>query len=141
MSYQIPRQLLGGLSVDKASQMGMPNNGASYLHSRGDAHKVTGRMGCVCCRVNPAEHAHHEPQKGMGGHKTLKLHGKTLRPSLHALCHRCHEAVHRGEIGIRWEWDSQEDMRRWWEGDMFAEGIAPGDVRLYDCGRWAYESR
>lgn len=145
MSWAPSASLLRGLTVEQASCLGMPHNGAYYTGS-GDAHRIVDGMHCVRCRVNPATNAHHEPQKGMGGHRSLVLHGKLLRPSLHALCGSgnasgCHGLRHQGKIGIRWVWDSDDYMRAWWEGEFFADGFEPHDPRLYDYGRWDYEPR
>lgn len=146
MTYHIPKELLCGLNSDDASCLGMPHMGARYLHELGDAHRLEEGMNCVCCRVNPATNAHHEPAKGMGGGKAIMLHNKLLRPSLHALCGfgnagGCHGLRHSGDLKIRWVWDSQADKRAWWEGELFRIGIEPHDPILFDLGGWEYESR
>lgn len=145
MTYKIPREILRGLTVDEASCLGMPHQGAFYLHSSGDAHKIIDDMHCVNCRFQMATNAHHEPIKGMGGRKVITLHGMLLRPSLHALCGfgnngGCHGLRHSGELKIRWVWNDDESKRAWWEGELFQLDIEPHDSRLFDYGRWEYES-
>lgn len=146
MTYTIPREYLNGLNVDDASCLGMPHQGAYYLNDTGDAHKIEDGMHCVHCRIEMATNAHHEPAKGMGGGKAITLHGKLLRPSLHALCGfgnngGCHGLRHSGDLKIRWVWDSESNKRAWWEGELFAIGVEPHDPVLFDFGRWEYESR
>lgn len=144
MTWHIPSELLCGLNSDQASCLGMPHQGAEYLNGTGDAHRLIDGIHCVSCRVNPASNAHHEPIKGMGGRKTLMLHGKLLRPSLHALCGMgnasgCHGMRHAGKLTILWVWNDDESKRAWWEGELFREGYEPHDPRLYDLGRWEHE--
>lgn len=140
MSYNIPRHLLGGLSVKAASSMGMPHQGAYYLNETGDAHQVEKGIHCIRCRVNPATNAHHEPPKGLGGQKVLILHGQLLRPALHALCGSgttgCHEQRHAHKFEIVWEWEKDIYKQAWWEGEFFREGLKPHSPDLYDFGEW-----
>lgn len=142
MSYEIPREYLRGLSSGQASCFGMPHMGADYRNATGDAHKLESGLHCVRCRLNPAEQAHHEPPKGMGGAKrTFTLHGYQMRPALLALCAECHHERHQMMYTIRWKWFEPDYERMWWEGELFAEGYVPHDPRLYDLGEWEFEPR
>lgn len=136
MSYTPDRKLLGGMSYESASCMGMPHLGCRYTSNLRDTYELLPEALCHSCG-RPATNCHHQPHKGVGGKRTLNFHGRLLRPALIALCGSgttgCHGLHHKGALPIRWVWNSEELERQWWEGELVYKS---NDPELYRFGRW-----
>lgn len=131
----------GVWSIDKARMFGLPCVGAEYTSETGDHYRMLSGARCAVCGCM-AQHVHHEPNKGMGGHATLTLGGRVLRPTLFALCERCHNLRHFGSgenrLLIEWEWTLPVGMEQAWvDGYFFRElEFEPHDMRLYHYGKY-----
>lgn len=141
---------LDGLSRQRAELFGKPHLGAHYegrvdyslKHpTRRKQHHVDDGAGCPFCGGGPATDAHHMAQKGMGGGSVvfnLSTEWGTfvLLSPLFALCRNHHEWFHRGLLEVRWEWDTEDAERRWWNGQLLSHGYAPHDPKLFGLGRY-----
>lgn len=138
MSYTPPRELLRGLSYDKASLLGMPQVNARYT---GNTTKSYERMDGSLCPIcgRPTTNVHHAPSRAI----TQTRHGFLLRPALIALCGSgttgCHGRFHAGDLTLSWVWDRDEFAEKWWTGELFAQGIKPHANELYLLGGWLLE--
>ena len=66
-----------------------------------------------------------------------------MRTALFALCGSgttgCHDGFHGGAwLRARWEWDTDEAAREWWDGGLAAE-VGPHSPELFRYGRWVIE--
>lgn len=133
----VPRELLQSYPYDVAKCFGMPNFGAEYVGSQG-RYRRTGEYCAVCGRQ--ATNCHHVVRRG----RTFRLRRAdgmvvALRSPLMLLCGSgvtgCHGKAHSGDLRIEWVWKSEEDERRWWDGELLMD-YAPYDQRLYRFGFW-----
>ena len=143
---RVPREQLRGMSYEKAKLYGMPHIGCKY-RTRNEMsatvfHGTPHR--CACCGKTGCSHSrHHEPPKANGWFRLETPNGTfTLRPALIVLCGSgttgCHGDRHSGRLRIRWEWDSEDEERKWWDGTFLSEREPHGDW-LYEHGRYIFE--
>lgn len=130
-----PRELLRGMSIDKARLFGMPHVGCHYAGNSVNSHKLYRGTRCAVCGETASD-AHHEPQKGMGGGKGLPMHGYVLRPALLALCPQCHHDRHFGRLSFVWFWRDEETEIDWASGKLLRDGFKPHDPELFRLGYW-----
>lgn len=142
------REQLRGLSYEKASLYGMPHIGCKYRTRYEIASTAfEGRTRkCACCgRVGGVHSRHHEPPRANGHYMLATGHGTfQLRPALIDLCGSgtmgCHGDRHNGRLSIRWEWDSEENEKNWWNGYMLSlPGHEPHGKWLYAYGHYVFD--
>lgn len=146
---------LRGLPYETAKLYGMPHIGAWY---KSENVKDVGHPDYAECAVcgRPASNVHHEPPRGRsscidpetqekvpGSFLLATPRGKfVLLPALICLCGTgtmgCHGERHSGIIDIRWEWDSEEDERKWWDGWWLSRGMKPNGDWLWDHGYYVF---
>ena len=136
----IPASVLRGMPYSKAKCFGMPHHMAFY--TSGDRHSLQAGATCLVCG-RPAESAHHEPQKGMGGQTWTLRTPKgafVLRPALIALCGSgttgCHGKRHSGLLRIEWVWDDPAWEEAWFSGEVLSMGVRPHSPELLGFGHW-----
>jgi len=140
------REQLNGRPYETAKLYGMPHIGAKYYREHVDATKFTGDYRrCACCGKTGGAHSkHHEPPKGRGSSFILKtpMGRFVLLPALIDLCGSgttgCHGDRHNGDLGIRWEWDSDEYEEKWWDGTLLSRGMKPNGAWLFEYGRYIF---
>lgn len=139
---------LGWLSYETAKLYGMPHVGCRYFRDDVDATAWEDevRRCAACGRANGPHSRHHEPPKGRGRSFNLKTPMGTfvLKPALIDLCGSgttgCHGDRHNGRLRIAWEWDSDEDEERWWDGFWLSRPYhEPHGKWLYRHGRYVFE--
>ena len=144
MSFVPDARQLKGLSYPVASLYGMPHLGAHYTADDVNRYEVEDGAFCALCG-RPYPNAHHEPPKGKGRNFLLStpMGRFVLKPALIALCGSgttgCHGDRHNGKLGIRWEWDSDENAGKWWDGYWLSRFYTPHDSRLFELGRYVFE--
>lgn len=133
------------MSREKASLYGMPHIGCKYTSAGIAATDFEGVvLCCACCgRTNGLHSRHHEPPRSNGVFKLVTPLGThELRPALIDLCGSgvsgCHGDRHARRLAIRWEWDSPEDERAWWSGELLTKH-EPHGKWLYRHGRYVFE--
>ena len=126
---------LHGMSIDKARLFGMPHVGCHYANLSVNSHKLDRGARCAVCG-QIARHAHHEPQKGMGGTRGFLLHEFALRPALLALCPQCHHDRHFSDLSFTWLWEDDESEAEWASGKLLRDGFGPGSEELFSLGYW-----
>lgn len=149
---------LRGLPYETAKLYGMPHIGAWYNSENVKDYDHPDYFPCPICG-RASTNVHHEPPRGKSScidPETLKKvpgsflletpWGKfVLLPALICLCGSgttgCHGDRHNGSLSIRWEWDSDDDERMWWDGTFLKRGLKPNGDWLYEHGRYVYESR
>lgn len=142
MTYTPPRDLLHGLSLERAELYGKPHLGARYT-GRGARRYERTSPGCRLCG-RPSASCHHLAPLGMGESFTLSAPAGewALRSPLAALCGSgtcgCHGAFHSGLLKVRWAWDADEAAEAWWRGWLLAT-YRPHAPELYGHGRWEVE--
>ena len=67
-----------------------------------------------------------------------------LLPALIDLCGSgttgCHGDRHNGRLKIRWEWDTDENARKWWDGTYLSKPYHdPHGQWLYSHGCYVFE--
>lgn len=135
---------LRGLSMDCASLYGMPHIRARYLRDDVDSNRLEEGAACACCG-RMATNSHHEPPKGKGRNFLLEtdMGMFVLKPALIALCGSgttgCHGKRHNGLLRIRWEWFSEGNARKWWNGYWLSHGYRPNSQRLFELGSYVFE--
>lgn len=133
----IGRDVLRGLSIDKARCYGMPHFMAYYASKSVASNRLEYNARCIVCGRR-ATNSHHHPPRGTAAKFTL--YGQELKPALLAVCGSgttgCHGLIHSGKVKIRWTWDSHEAEKAWFSGRYFAEGVNPHDEILYKLGHW-----
>ena len=149
MNYKPTREQLRGLSYETAKLYGMPHIGCHYIRDDVNATAWDDRIVrrcAVCGRVNGQQSKHHEPPKGKGSNFTLAtpLGQFVLKPALIGLCGSgttgCHGDRHNGTLSIRWEWDTEEDEEKWWNGYWLSRTFnEPHGKWLYWHGRYVFE--
>ena len=144
MSFVPDARQLKGLSYAKASLYGMPHLGCEYTADDVNRYRTLEGACCVVCG-RPYPNAHHEPPKGVGRNFLLStpMGQFVLKPALIALCGSgttgCHGMRHNGQLKVRWEWYSDENAERWWDGYWLSHGYQPHSERLFELGRYVFE--
>lgn len=136
------KDLLRGLSMEKAEMYGKPHIMCHYGGTGVNTYRLDDGARCVCCG-RPAENAHHCPPKGTS--PTFTLHGHVLRPSLFAVCGSgttgCHGGFHSlNRFTVRWEWDGETEQEMWWRGELLEE-YGPHSPMLYNYGEWVFTDK
>ena len=148
---------LRGLPYETAKLYGMPNIGAWYATEDVRDYVLSDLSSCAICG-RQANNVHHEPPRGRslcvddegkkhpGSFLLATPVGKfVLLPALIAMCGSgttgCHGQRHGGNISIRWEWDSEEEERKWWDGTYLSRGLHPNCSWLFEHGRYAMRRR
>lgn len=130
--------VLRGEPYEYAKAFGAPCINARYKSATLDSYEKAPNAVCAVCG-SQAEEVHHEPPKGVGGRKWFALRTVNgfyyLRPSLIALCPRCHRLRHAGEIKFRWVWMNEEVEASWWQGEL-QQTVAPNSPDLLAFGHW-----
>lgn len=136
---------LNGLSAEWASLYGLPHLGARYRNTDVNSHgRLPGAICAVCGGI--ATDVHHWPPKSKG--RTFAMRTPKgiflLKPSLFALCHRCHMLYH-GDVGRApalntwWEWNDMESALSWYSGELLSHGMHPHSGELFRLGTWRTE--
>lgn len=146
---------LMGLPYETAKLYGMPHVGAWYRSENVRDYSHADYCQCPACG-RPASNVHHEPPRGRsscidpetgrkipGSFLLCTPMGKfVLLPALICLCGTgttgCHGDRHGGKLGIRWEWDSEESERRWWDGTFLKAGLEPNGEWLWSHGHYVF---
>lgn len=146
MSYVPNCDQLRGLSYPKASIYGMPHIGCRYYADDISATEwdSDNRRCAVCGRTDGMHNRHHEPPRSNGTFLLRTPMGQfVLLPALIDLCGSgttgCHGDRHNGRLSIRWEWDSDDDARMWWDGTLLSRPFhEPHGKWLYRHGRYVF---
>ena len=156
MSYEPNTVQLRGLSYETAKLYGMPHIGAWYKSENVKDYDHHGYHPCAACGM-PASNVHHEPPRGKssgidprtgrkipGSFLLVTPMGKfVLLPALICLCGTgvtgCHGKRHANKLKIRWEWDSEESERKWWDGTFLKRGLKPNGDWLWSHGCYVFE--
>lgn len=151
MVYVPTQEQLRGLSYEKAKLYGMPHIGAWYNTENVKDYGHEDYFPCIVCG-KPASNVHHEPPRGVsscidpktgekipGGFLLETPKGKfVILPALICLCGSgtagCHGDRHDGRLKVRWEWDSEESERKWWDGTFLGQGREPNGEWLWSHG-------
>ena len=150
----VDRSQLRGLPYETAKLYGMPCIGARYTADDVRKYRRDPLAPCAICGAL-SNSTHHEPPRGAtkakhdgkvypGSFLLCTPMGKfVLKPALFAMCgdgtRGCHGMRTENGLRIRWEWDSDEEERRWWDGWYLSHGYAPHDERLFRHGRYVIE--
>lgn len=117
---------------------GMPHFGCEYKNGKVNSHALLEGAYCAVCG-KPAQHAHHEPPRGIGGGNSYReLSGVKLKPALIALCAHCHHDRHSAGLTIEWHWTDKPSEEEWESGWPLKVGFPPHSELLYDLGRWEF---
>lgn len=146
------------MTIDEARGYGMPHIGCRYTRDDVSATAFDDAWSpCAVCGKT-ARNRHHEPPRGLhsaqdpetgkrrpGALLLMTEWGKfVLKPALIALCGSgttgCHGRRHAREIGIWWEFDTEEYEEQWLSGYLLAHGIRPHSQRLYGFGCWHFSA-
>lgn len=146
---------LKGLPYETVKLYGMPHIGAWYKTENVKDYAHDRYVPCASCGL-PASNVHHEPARGSSSCKDPKTGKKipgsflfdtpkgrfVLLPALICLCGTgttgCHGKRHNGELKIRWEWDSEESERKWWDGTFLSKGREPNGEWLWSHGKYVF---
>jgi hypothetical protein len=147
MSYVPDASQLRGWSYEKASLCGMPHIGCKYKREDIAATAWQGdhRRCAFCGRTTGSHDRHHEPPRSNGAFLMFTPRGRfVLLPALIDLCGSgttgCHGDRHNGRLKIRWEWDTDEDARKWWDGTYLSAPFhKPHGAWLYEHGCYVFE--
>ncbi len=153
----VDKSQLRGLPYETVKLFGMPHIGAWYKSENVIDYGHDEYVPCACCG-RPASNVHHEPPRGTSSCKDPRTGKKipgsfllftpwgrfVLLPALICLCGTgtmgCHGDRTENRTKIRWEWDSDEEERKWWDGTYLKDGLAPGGAWLYRHGRYVFET-
>jgi 5-methylcytosine-specific restriction endonuclease McrA len=111
-----------------------PHINAEYYRDEISATKWMGDYPqcAVCGRTNGSFAVHHEPPRSKGSLILCTPMGKfVIKPTLILLCKECHEKRHDGRLSFRWEWNTQEDEEKFWNGDFFSHEMFWDHSRLF----------
>ena len=151
----VDKSQLRGLSYKTVKLFGMPHIGAWYNSENVKDYDHDEYVPCACCG-RPASNVHHEPPRGKsscidpktgkkipGSFLLATPMGKfVLLPALICLCGTgttgCHGDRTANRTKIRWEWDSEDDERKWWDGTFLKTGLSPNGAWLWDHGRYVF---
>lgn len=133
---------LQGLSHRWASLFGMPNIDAEYTDYESGEYRLLDGARCLICG-RPATNVHHVVPRSV--RRDFVLGDTMLRSPLIALCGSgttgCHNDFHGGaRYELRWEWFSESDEDRWWDGSLLRD-LRPNDDALFELGEYALRDR
>jgi hypothetical protein len=122
----------------------MPNLNARYTRDDISATTWEGDYpACAACgRTSGIFEVHHEPPRSKGSLLLLTDMGRfVVKPALLTLCKACHVDRHEGRLSISWEFDSEEDEGRFWDGWFLSHGYGEHDPKFFRHGRIVLERR
>lgn len=132
-----------GRSKAECERYGKPSIGAHYTAD--DVHRY--RRDAELCFIcgQPATDVHHWPAIGKSAHGEWTLETPNgwhvMKPSLFALCRKCHSRFHANYLTADWVWDTEQAEIDYWNGTITNQRrYMPGSKALYELGHWEFSS-